>query len=730
MFTGFNYFNICLLFGGIVALAAGFVVFIRNKNNKVNQSWLLVTISTAFWGFGYFAMISTFDKTISLYANWFLHFSAILVPPLFFRFILRLTNNIKNYKKSLFIIYLFALAFLIINPTKLFVVDVKPKYIFPYVCDAGPLYILFALYFFSVASVSLYVLLLTIKKSTGVYYQQLKLVFISSFFGFAGGGSVFLLTFNIPFPPYPIILFSLYPVVISYSILKYRFLDVRLVIARTIIFGLFVGLLTFTYSVISAFIASYFENLIGFNSYILTGVVVSFLVITGYAPLKKILERLTSKFLFKTTYNPDIVLSDISNVASSIVDLRQLLASISNILDSAFHCEKIAVAMLDKEGKLYLAHQQGFDPDALKNFTMGKEQVLPAYFSSSHEVQVIDELKTRYEAGEYQPKSVELLDSLYGMDIALVVPLFVKDEMIGVFVLGNKKSGEPYSHQDLNIIKIIAGQSAIAIENASLYDELKDYNVKLDQEVKKKTAELRKANEELKQLDEAKSEFISIASHQLRTPLTIIKGYISMMLEGNFGKVPVKINDNLKKVFSANERLINLVENLLDISRIESGRQEFNFSRARLEDMAAVVVDNFKNNAKDKKLILIFHKPSSPTPEVKLDADKIHEVMMNFVDNAIKYTKKGKVEVSVQANDGHVTYCVKDNGMGISSEVMPVLFQKFSRGKGSFRSHTEGLGLGLYVAKMMIDAHKGKIWAESDGEGKGSRFCFSLPIVK
>ncbi|MFA6322976.1 MAG: ATP-binding protein [Candidatus Buchananbacteria bacterium] len=474
----------------------------------------------------------------------------------------------------------------------------------------------------------------------------------------------------------------------------------------------------------------FFENLIGSKSNFLVGLIIAILVVVGFQPLRKVIEKTTERFLFKTSYDPDVLLSRISEVTATILDVKQLMQSISEILDESLHFSKISFALLSRDGKLFISYEQGFEVKTIIDFASGKEKILPLYFKNNRDVQVIDELETKYEAGEYIPKNIDLLNGLRSLDVALVVPLYVKERLIGIIVIGNKKSGDPYSHQDLNVLKIIAGQAAIAIENATLYDELKDYNIKLDEEVKKKTTELRKANDELKQLDEAKSEFISIASHQLRTPLTIIKGYISMMQEGSFGKLSPVIDANLSKVYQANERLIKLVENLLDISRIESGRQDFKMTKIHLEEMAQVVVDNLKGNAKEKKLKLIFHKPTHATPEVMADEGKIHEVMMNFVDNSIKYTKEGKVEVFVTLENGLVTFCVKDTGMGIKPEVMTVLFQKFSRGEGSFRAHTEGLGLGLYVARMMIDAHKGKIWAESDGENKGSKFCFSLPVAK
>jgi len=277
---------------------------------------------------------------------------------------------------------------------------------------------------------------------------------------------------------------------------------------------------------------------------------------------------------------------------------------------------------------------------------------------------------------------------------------------------------------------IIAGQAAIAIENGRLYEELKGFNVKLEAEVNRKTAALRQANLELRRLDQAKSDFISIASHQLRTPLTIIKGYISMMKEGNFGPVPAVIMKNLDKVYISNERLISLVENLLDISRIESGKQDFNWQSIQLEDLAQTVADNLKPAAKIKGLKLFFHRQKNLTPKVMADSNKVHEVMMNFIDNAIKYTEKGEINVSLNYDDHKkmVTFCVKDTGRGLEKDVKSYLFKKFSRGKGSFRIHTEGVGLGLYVAKIIIAAHHGKVWAESEGSDKGSRFCFSLPL--
>jgi signal transduction histidine kinase len=727
----YNYFLFCLLAGGVVSLISGFIPFFYNKKKAVNKVWLLLNLASSVWSFGYYSMVTATDKDVAWISNWVLHFAAIFVPVLLIHFVIALTHTYKKYKLILLSSYFTSIFFVILNPTKYFISDLKPKYIFNYVCDAGPLYSLFALYFFSWAIISLLLLYKEIRNSTGVANRQYKYIFTSSTFGFLGGGSVFFLTFNVDIPPYPLILFSLFPVVITYAMIRYRFLDIRLIIARTIAFGLIVLLITSIYTSLSALIALFFESLIGGKSNIIGGVLVSILVTLGYSPIRKIIESLTEKFLFKKSYNPDILLARIAEVTSSIINIQTLLEAITNSLNDAFRFQKSAIVLLDKDNKLAVAYKQGFDPEVAEKLASYPDilNILSKEIVQTPGIMVLDEMKTRYENGEFNPISPELLTALTENDLAIVAPLYVNQQLIGVMVLGNKKSGDSYNQQDVRALKIIAGQVAVAIENAKLYDELKNFSVTLEEEVQKKTAELQRANDELRQLDTAKSEFISIASHQLRTPLTVIKGYISMTREGSFGKVPPKIMDNLEKVYASNERLIGLVENLLDISRIESGRQEYVWKETHLEDLAQTVVDNLKHNAKIRDLKLIFHKPKKKTPLVVIDANKIHEVMMNFVDNAIKYTEKGKIDVTIEPHPkGMVTFCVKDTGRGISEESRNLLFKKFSRGKGSFQVHTEGVGLGLYVAKMLIDAHGGKIWADSEGMNKGSTFCFSIPL--
>ena len=717
--------------GAIVAVICGLLAYFQNRRRLINITWLFLNLFSALWSTGYFIMISAKSESIAWFGNWLLHGAAIFIPPLYFHFVLSFTNKLRNYRKYLYIAYISAAILFVLNPTKFFVEDVYPRFIFNYTPRGGPLFFLFALHFWWLVSLATKVLYDSYKMSEGIRARQIRYILLGEM-GFLGGGSTFLYTFGINIPPYTMILFVFYPIVMTYAILRYRLMDIRAIIARTIAFGFIVAILISLYAIVTAIIAQFFENLVGTKSTIIAGVVLSLFIAAGYRPLRRFIEQATDRFLFKKSYNPEVLLANVNRVTSSILDLQNLLKSIAKSLADAFQFEKIGVVLLNEQRNLEIIYQEGFKPEVAQALTSfpNVTKILFQELKQNPGIQVIDEMKTRYDNGEFKPVSPELLEALHTNDVAIILPLTIKERLIGVIALGTKKSGDPYNNQDIGVLGIIAGQAAIAIENARLYEELKGFNVKLEAEVNRKTAALRQANLELRKLDQAKSDFISIASHQLRTPLTIIKGYISMMKEGNFGPVPAVIMKNLDKVYISNERLISLVENLLDISRIESGKQDFNWQSVQLEDLAQTVADNLKPAAKIKGLKLFFHRQKNLTPKVIADSNKVHEVMMNFTDNAIKYTEKGEINVSLNYDDHKkmVTFCVKDTGRGLEKDVKSYLFKKFSRGKGSFRIHTEGVGLGLYVAKIIVDAHHGKVWAESEGSDKGSRFCFSLPL--
>jgi len=236
------------------------------------------------------------------------------------------------------------------------------------------------------------------------------------------------------------------------------------------------------------------------------------------------------------------------------------------------------------------------------------------------------------------------------------------------------------------------------------------------------------ANQRLKELDNTKSEFISIASHQLRTPLTAIKGYLSLVLEESYGRLSPEIRDVMEKMYTVNGHIIQLVEDLLSVSRIETGRVQYRYEPVRLEALVADTVDMFLSIAKSRGLALQIRLPKKALPKLMLDADKIREVLSNLIDNAVKYTDRGGVTVSVGLHDTGARMTVEDTGIGFGQGEGERLFRKFSRSVETMKIVPSGTGLGLYVGKNFVEAHGGRIWGESDGVGRGARFTVELPL--
>ncbi len=249
------------------------------------------------------------------------------------------------------------------------------------------------------------------------------------------------------------------------------------------------------------------------------------------------------------------------------------------------------------------------------------------------------------------------------------------------------------------------------------------------EKMEKMTIKLKEVNEKLKILDRAKSEFLSIASHQLRTPLSAIKGYLSMILEGSYGKVSKKVKKPIANVFKASNQLNQLVNTLLNVSRIESGKIKLETKKIRLKEIIAPIVEEFMLTAKEKGLYLKLSMPAS-LPLMSLDKQKINQVIMNIIDNAIKYTETGGITIKTteSKNKKKILIQISDTGLGMDKKQSKQIFEKFERGSAGKTSWASGAGLGLFIARKFTELHHGKIWAESKGVNKGSAFYIELPI--
>ncbi len=240
--------------------------------------------------------------------------------------------------------------------------------------------------------------------------------------------------------------------------------------------------------------------------------------------------------------------------------------------------------------------------------------------------------------------------------------------------------------------------------------------------------QLARTNEQLRIIDQRKSEFVSIVSHQLRTPITAIKGYSSLLLEDSYGQITPEQKIPLEKILTSSTRLAEMVSDFLDISKIEQDRMKYTFTAVDIKAVLTDIVGEYFTIADEKNLTLDFTFADNIQFIATADEGKIRQIISNVLDNSIKYTPKGTVVVSLEKDEarGVVIIKLKDTGIGLSQDDIHHLFGKFTRGSGGQKENTAGSGLGLYVAKKMLEAMHGKIWVDSEGPGKGSTFVIEL----
>lgn len=233
-----------------------------------------------------------------------------------------------------------------------------------------------------------------------------------------------------------------------------------------------------------------------------------------------------------------------------------------------------------------------------------------------------------------------------------------------------------------------------------------------------------------KMIDRMKSEFISIAAHQLRTPLSAVKWAVKLILDGDAGKITPEQQELLQKGYESNERMISLVNDLLDVTRIEEGRFQYKFSVMKFEELVKSVVQEFKGKTEEGNVSFALHLPHDELPPVKIDPERMRIVLQNIIENAFHYTLKGgSIELRAEYDDASqkILVTVKDSGVGIPPDQQDKIFTKFFRAHNVVRMGSDGTGLGLYIVRNIVKKHGGDVWFESM-EGKGTTFFFTIPI--
>ncbi len=508
---------------------------------------------------------------------------------------------------------------------------------------------------------------------------------------------------------YSIIIFF---ILTSYATVKNRLFDVKLAVVRSVAYIFVLVSLACLYLDIVFIISGIFDKQMASPSQIASGVVTSLILAFVFQPLKRFFDKVTNKIFYKDNYDTDDFFTRVNESLTTTTDLRNLLERISHEIGNTLKSEQTFFYINTDDEHYVMAgtqhHRQLPKADADK---------LGELCGKSGDIVI---------ASMLEPED-EVRRLMLSHRIELILPLIESNNIIGYLCLGEHRSNSGYTNRDVKALNAVSDEIAIAIQNALAVQEIREFNSTLQQRIENATKELRASNSILRQLDKTKDEFVGMASHQLRTPLTSVKGYISMVLEGDAGKVSDMQRKFLEEAFMSSERMVRLIDDFLNVSRIQNGKFIIDKHEVDLSKVVEQEIESLAPSAKMRNMKFVYNPPSD-FPMIKLDEGKIRQVIMNFADNALYYSRDNtKIVIDLSVDRKDVVFTVKDTGIGVPISEQAQLFTKFYRASNARKQRPDGTGVGLYLAKKVIDAHGGEVIFLSI-EGKGSMFGFRLPI--
>jgi signal transduction histidine kinase len=515
------------------------------------------------------------------------------------------------------------------------------------------------------------------------------------------------------FAPLAIIILAL---IIAYTIARHRLFDVRSVVVRSSAYGLSLITLAALYYILAYSIS--ITLLRGDDPTLAsdpTNIVLALVLAFVFQPVKQFFDRITNGFFYRNRYRTEDFYAHLSEVLTTTNDLKEMLRHASH---------EIKKKLKTEQAFFIVAH------GSEKYTTSGtsKHHSLP-----SHDIHMLNIFVEQYGDNTILTQHLDAAHSkfkrmLVSHKVELIMPLVRHGAIVGYLALGEQLS-TGYTPRDIKVLRNVSDEMIIAIQNALSVQEVKDINANLEQRIETATSALRRSNARLKRLDETKDEFISMASHQLRTPLTSIKGYLSMMLEGDMGKITPMQKQVLDEAFTSSERMVHLIHDFLNVSRLQTGKFMLEMEDTDLAGLIADEVESLSRVAKSRDIAIEFTNTAGE-PCLHLDDNKIRQVVMNFIDNAIYYSHPDTtIKVMLAKKADTIVFTVKDTGIGVPKNEQAQLFGKFYRASNARKQRPDGTGVGIYLAKKVIVAHGGDVLFESK-PGKGSLFGFKLPIQK
>ncbi len=688
---------ISALINGIAALTVGSIIYFKKRKNLIHQTFTIFCFALAFWAFGSFWPIVTDNPELSLLSFRILHVGAFFLAIANFHFVCALLGITRQNKLLIRGGYILSTLLLPLIGTELFIEGVSAKSGFALWIDPGALYHVWMVIWLAYFARAFHLLGVFGKKSEGVQKQQIKYIYLGEIVSFSALVINFLPAYNLSVPLYFNILIAGQVAAFTYAILNYHSLDVQLsvlgivkkiaALAISLGLGLCISYVVFfrkeQVSVLLLFpivsLATYFSLSGFFNSR-------SFYRMLGMKhedDLTKAIDNLYEKKLFYGS-------------------LPELLKSIHEIFVKDLKISTAKLVLLNNENH--------------KTF-----EVLVNYFQKS---------KSEYlTLREFFPgRNEEHLDKILNLGM-LCFPLWNEDKKItGFFFLGNKPRQSTYTQKELGILKTAAAYISLSLKILNYNKELREEVEIKTRQLKSQSQKLRRGYQKLKDLDNAKDSFFAVTSHDLRTPMTIIKGYDDFLLSEKFGKVNAKQRDFLDRIRIGSDNVLSLINSILDISKLEAGRMEFNFSKTDLLPTMKSIVKDFKVKCVEKSIELHFENPQRIKPQIVTDEDKIKRVLMNLLGNAFKFTpEKGHITLRIKQEKPFLKIEVIDSGLGIKKKDQEVIFERFSQVQSYLQKTYQGTGLGLSIVKRIVNKLGGKVWVESE-MNHGSNFTFTIPL--
>ncbi len=703
--------NFLVLLSFLTNLILALIVHFRSEKSKANTFFELAIYAICGWCLSMFLYRSASPDKVIFWAR-MLYFFPTFIPTLFLLFGLHFPNTkVKITPVVLIIIVNLIMALLTLTPGAVIhgVIELENEettLVFGWAYYR--LYLIYVPYFFIT---SYYFLFRKYKNGDPFLRAQIRFILFGLIFA-----SNIAMVVNLVMPTFNHFELNWFGQTItfvwvgfvSYAIIKHRLMSIRLIVARLVTYIMLLSTLGILYISLIFILSDFFFPKAFSQNYLIFTSLLALFASLSFQSLRKLFEKITDKIFFKNQYKTDDLLEIASKVISSTINLEILTRNILKLFIEKIRISKAAFIILKKDSISVVSS----DKDG---FTFSQEEL--EQLKSKDNIVILEEVKDE--------KTKQLLSS---HEISIFLPLKTEEKLVGFLLLADKLSGETYFEEDIKVFEILGPQIAIAIQNAQAYEEIEQFSITLKKEVEKATKELKSANFRLKELSLLKDEFVSIASHELRTPMTTIKSYLWLVLN-KAKNLDEKVKRDLQIAYESTERTIILVKDMLTVSRIEGNRLDINFSAFDLKELASQVVGELKIKAGERNIKLAI-RPFSEDLVINGDRDKIGEVFQNIIGNALKFTpERGNVEVYFQKKNKMVEVSVSDDGSGISKKDISKLFQKFSRLGNSLSkmAETPGTGLGLYIAKQIVGLHKGKIWVESI-VGKGSTFTFSLPL--